>query len=158
MKPVKSSSMNITIPVRKSVSGEFDVAVPSDADRESGKPIGLKVVLVADDSSFSDGVFVSVPIYRNVQVLTEAHSAVLLAGMDKEALIEKIRSSFVNVSSYGAEYKEISVIDMVREAIPSKVNPVNTDCLSLSEAYYVRLVAEALGVSTFSDYSDFVPN
>lgn len=158
LKPVKSSSMNITIPVGKSVSGEFDVAVPSDADRESGKPIGLKVVFVADDSSFSDGVFVSVPIYRNVQVLTEAHSAVLLAGMDKEALIEKIRSSFVNVSSYGAGYKEISVIDMVREAIPSKVNPVNTDCLSLSEAYYVRLVAEALGVSICSDSSDFVPN
>lgn len=158
LKPLKSSSVKINIPAGKSVARDFRVTVPSDANRESGKPIGLKVVFVTDDGGFSDGIFVPVPVYRNAQVLTEAHSAVLLSGMDKEALIKKIRDAFVNVSSYGAEYKEIPIIDMVRDAIPSKVNPSSDNILDMSEAYYIRLVAQKLGVSVESDSPDFIPN
>lgn len=156
--PVKSSSMDITVPAGGSVSRTFNVVVPSDKNRKSGTPIGLKVVFATKEGGFSDGVFVPVPVYKNAQVITEAHSAVLLAGMDKEALIDKIRSAFVNVSSYGAEYQEIAIIDMVRQALPSKVDPANDDCLSLSEAYYVRLVAEKLGIKIESGDKDFITN
>jgi len=98
-------------------------------------------------ANFPYGVFVPVAIYPASQTLTEAHSAVLLAGMDREALLEGIRSAFVNVSAHGAETKEISIIDMVKEAIPTSVNPSRNDILTLSEAYYVRLVAKSLGVA-----------
>lgn len=95
----------------------------------------------------SDGLFLTVPVRPAVQTLTEAHSAVLLAGMDREAVLARLRSSFVNTSGADAEMKEISILDMVREALPSKVEPDGDDVLSLSEAWYVRLVAGSLGVS-----------
>ncbi len=104
---------------------------------------GLKAVFVADDG-YSDGVFVSVPVYAAAQKVTEAHSAVVLPGMDKDAVLERLRGQFVNVSPDGAEYKEISIIDMVREAIPSSAEAKNNDILSLTEAYYIRRVASSL--------------
>ena len=146
--PVKVQSSKTMVPANGNVSASFEVDVP-------GKPseIGLKVVFVADEGS-SDGVFVSVPVYAKAQTLTEAHSAVILPGMDIKEAQEKIRSAFVNVSPYGAEYKEISIIDMVKEAIPDKVDPDGDDVLSLSEAWYVRLVARSLGVDVRSEVSD----
>ncbi len=107
--------------------------------------LGIQASYVAD--GLSDGVFLTVPVRAAVQTLTEAHSAVLLAGMDREALITRLRSSFVNTSGADAEMREISILDMVREALPSKVEPEGDDVLSLSEAWYVRLVAGSLGVS-----------
>lgn len=146
--PVKVSSFKIMVPARASVSHSFEVAVPENAEQE----IGLKAAFVAD--GFSDGLFVSVPVYETSQILTEAHSAVILPGMDKEAELEKIRKAFVNTSYHGAEYKEISIIDMVKEAIPTMVEPESEDVISLSEAYYVRKVAESLGVVVSSELSN----
>ena len=120
-----------------------EVAVP-----ERPGTLEVKVVFVADaaegQSSFSDGVKVSVPVLPAVQTLTEAHSAVLLPGMDKEALLAQIRSQFVNVSSMGAAYREVSIIDMVREALPDKVEPRSENILDLLEALYVRKTLAAL--------------
>ena len=107
--------------------------------------LGIQASYVAE--CVSDGVFLTVPVRAAVQTLTEAHSAVLLAGMDREALVARLRSSFVNTSGADAEMREISILDMVREALPSKVEPDGDDALSLSEAWYVRLVAGSLGVS-----------
>lgn len=156
-KPLKVSKAKISVAPGKTVSKSFKVLVPSEKNRASGFPIGLKAVFADEAGMFSDAVFVKVPVYRNVQTLTEAHSAVLLNGMDKEALIAKIRSAFVNVSSYGAEYKEVSVIDMVKDAIPAKANPSGKNVVALSEAYYIRLVAKSLGVDTLGEGEDFIP-
>jgi hypothetical protein len=104
--------------------------------------IGFKVVFAADD--FSDGVFLPVPVQKPVQTLTEAHSAVLRAGMDRETLLAELRARFVNVPASEATLTETTLLDLVRAAIPSKVDPDGTDVLSLSEAYYVRLIASQI--------------
>ena len=93
---------------------------------------------------FSDAVRVKVPVFPAAQQLTEAHSAVLLSSMDRDALLRELRSRFVNVSPDKAELKEITVLDMVKDAIPSHLEPRGNDVLSLSEAWYVRLMASRL--------------
>ena len=70
--------------------------------------------------------------------------------MDKEALLAQIRSQFVNVSSMGAEYREVSIIDMVREALPDKVEPRSENILDLLEALYVRKTIASLAPRTSS--------
>ena len=102
----------------------------------------LKAVFKASD--FTDAVQVTVPVYPAAQELTEAHSAVLHAGESRETLLKQLRSRFVNMPASAAQLKEISVLDMVRDAIPSHVTPSGKDVLSLSEAWYVRLMASKL--------------
>lgn len=149
--PVKSSSVRLSVPAGGTVSHSFDVKVPS-----APGDMGLKAVFVPDggDLSVSDAVFVSVPVLGDTQVLTESHSAVVLPGVDKEAVLERLRGEFVNVSAAGAEYEEISILDMVRAALPSSAEPDREDALSLSEALYVRKMAESLGVSLERKLSD----
>ncbi len=137
--PIATQTRKITVPAGKSVPVEFAV------DPKGNDLIGLKVVFADNAKTFSDAAFVTVPVYAAEQTLTEAHSAVLLAGMDKDALIARLRSSFTGTSSAGAEYKEIDIRRMILDAIPTKVEPSGKDVLSLTEAYYVRLVAESLG-------------
>ncbi len=138
-KPFATVSKKVTVPARKTVPVEFTV------DPKGHDMLGLKVVFADNAKSFSDAVLVPLPVYEAEQTLTESHSAVLLAGMDKDALIKRIRSAFTGTTSAGAEYKEIDIRQMVLDAIPSKVEPEGKDILSLTEAYYVRRVAEKLG-------------
>jgi hypothetical protein len=93
---------------------------------------------------FSDAVQVTVPVYPAAQVLTEAHSAVLRDAMSREALLAELRSRFVNVPASDATLKEITVLDMVKDAIPSHVEPSADDVLSLSEAWYIGLMASVI--------------
>ena len=107
--------------------------------------LGLKLVFTADgEQSFSDGMFVSVPVRPAQQALTESHSAVLLSGMDKDSLVERLRKEFTNVDGADADVQVISILDMIRDAIPSKVEPAGKDVLSLSEAMYVRELSYSL--------------
>lgn len=107
--------------------------------------LGLKLVFAADgEQSFSDGMFVSVPVRPAEQTLTESHSAVLLSGMDKNSLVERLRKEFTNVDGADANVQVISILDMIRDAIPSKVEPAGKDVLSLSEAMYVRELSYSL--------------
>ena len=121
-----------------------DYEIETDAALLEAGILGIQAVY--ESEGVSDGLFLTVPVRPAVQTLTEAHSAVLLAGMDREAVLARLRSSFVNADGADAEMREISILDMVREAIPSKVDPAGDDVLSLSEAWYVRLVAASLGV------------
>lgn len=139
VEPSSVQRKSLTVPAGASAPASFDITVPKGVDA-----VGLKVVFAAGESS--DGVFVSVPVLPAVQTLTEAHSAVLLSGMDRDALIADLQGRFVNVKPSATDFKEITVLDMVRDAIPDKVNPEGKDVLSLSEAYYIRLVAAKLGV------------
>ncbi|MBQ1865411.1 MAG: hypothetical protein II151_00635, partial [Bacteroidales bacterium] len=136
--PVAVNGYDVVVPAGGNLSRSFDIKVPS----AGAGAIGLKAAFVAD--GFSDGVKVGIPVREAAQEITESHSAVLLPGMDKEALVKGLRDAFVNTSSYGAEYKEISVIDMVRDALPSKVEPESDNVLSLSEAWYVRLLSRQI--------------
>ena len=138
-----TAGKKVTVPAGGSITQMVEVAVP-----ERPGTLEVKVVFEADpvagQPTFSDGVKVGVPVLPAVQTLTEAHSAVLLPGMDKEALLAQIRSQFVNVSSMGAEYREISILDMIREALPDKVEPRSENILDLLEALYVRKTLAAL--------------
>ena len=139
VKPVASQSRKVSVPAGGSAEVEFDVD-PKDYDG-----IGLKVVFADNAKTFSDGVFVSLPVYEAKQTLTEAHSAVLMAGDDKAALVRRLESEFTGTTSRGAEVKEIDIRQMIIDAVPSKVEPKGRDVLSLSEALYVRRMAASLG-------------
>ena len=130
----------VTVPAGCTERHRFPVRVP---DLET---IGFKAVFVADD--FSDAVFVPVPVQKPVQTLTESHSAVLRAGMNREILLAELRVRFVNVMAAQATLTETTILDLVRAAIPDKVDPDGNDVLSLSEAYYVRLLASVIPGST----------
>ena len=133
----REQAVAVTVPAGGTVSHAFPVEVTSE-----GKDVTLTAAFKGD--GFSDAVRVNVPVYRAAQQLTESHSAVLLSGMDREALLAELRSRFVNLPADQAALKEITVLDMVREAIPSHVTPSGNDVLSLSEAWYVQLMASRL--------------
>ncbi len=149
VEPVRTDSVEVDVPAGGAAAAAFDVAVPSGADM-----LGFKVVFVghecasegiaANETLISDGIFVPVPVHPAAQVLTESHSAVLLEGQSADELLEKLRKEFVNVSSVGAEYKEISIRDMLKEAVPDAVEPDSDDAITLSEAFYVNLLAYGL--------------
>ncbi len=147
--------VSVTVPAGKTVTRYF----PVEVTEESVAPEGASAINLATEGGhlsevtltaafrakeFSDAIRVHVPVYAASQQLTEAHSAVLRAGMDREALLADLRARFVNVPGSAATLKDISVLDMVKDAIPSHVDPKNNDVLSLSEAWYVRLMAARL--------------
>ena len=140
VEPVAVQRVDVTVPAGGTESHRFPVRVPAV------ETLGFKAVFAAKD--FSDAVFVPVPVKKPVQALTEAHSAVLRSGMDRESLLADLRARFVNVPASEAALTETTLLDLVRAAIPDKADPAGNDVLSLSEAYYVRLVASRLGVET----------
>lgn len=143
-KPVSVQSLRVKVPAGESLRSLFDVNV-NELIPECGT-LGFKVVFKAENggNSFSDAMFVPVSVYPDTQRLTEAHSAVLLAGVDQDALISRLRKMFVNADGDNAEVKVLSIMDMVRDAVPSKVEPAGNDVLTLSEALYVRRLSDAL--------------
>ena len=147
-RPFASRTRGVTVPAGGSVAVEFEVD-PKDHDE-----LGLKVVFADNAKTFSDGVFVSLPVREARQTLTEAHSAVLTAGADREALVRRLESEFTGTTSKGAEVKEVDIRRMVLDALPSKVEPTGKDVLSLTEALYVRKVAASLGAKVEVEMSD----
>lgn len=147
-RPFASRTRGVTVPAGGSVAVEFEVD-PKDHDE-----LGLKVVFADNAKTFSDGVFVSLPVREARQTLTEAHSAVLTAGADREALVRRLESEFTGTTSKGAEVKEVDIRQMVLDALPSKVEPTGKDVLSLTEALYVRKVAASLGAKVEVKMSD----
>ena len=135
----KVRQVRVEVPAGGTVTEYFPVTCHSELSschsERSEESIVLTASFKADD--FSDAVRVTVPVFPAAQQLTEAHSAVLLPGMDREALLSDLRSRFVNVPASEASLREISVKEMVEAALPSHVEPAGNDVLSLSEAWYV---------------------
>ena len=142
VEPIGVQRVAVTVPAGGTESHRFPVRVPAV------ETLGFKVVFAADE--FSDAVFLPVPVKKPVQTLTEAHSAVLRAGMSRETLLAELRSRFVNVPASEAALTETTLLDLVRAAIPAKVDPEGNDVLSLSEAWYVRLMASVIPGSSSS--------
>ena len=147
-RPFASRTRGVTVPAGGSVAVEFEVD-PKDHDE-----LGLKVVFADNAKTFSDGVFVSLPVREARQTLTEAHSAVLTAGADMDALVRRLESEFTGTTSKDTEVKEVDIRQMVLDALPSKVEPTGKDVLSLTEALYVRKVAASLGAKVEVKMSD----
>ena len=134
---VMEQEVEIVVPAGKSVSVPFEIKAPEGAGE-------LDVKVVFEGDGVSDGVQVTVPVYPASQELMEAHSAVLLHGMSEDELLRSLRERFVNVPSVGAEYSVISVMDMLRDALPLTVEAKGNDVISQSEAMYVNLLAAGL--------------
>ena len=147
--PISSTVKTLSLGPREVLSDELEIEVPDI------KELGIKLTFIADREDYgSDAVFVSVPVYKAVQTITEAHSSILHSGESMEALVAQLRGEFTNGPADDAEVKVISIIDMVREALPDKVEPASENALDLSEALYVRMVAARLGVTSTSSVSD----
>lgn len=140
--PVQVLSRNVRVPAGGSTASGFEIQVPDS--------LGLKVVFAgcmeADGSvvEVSDGVFVTVPVMPDSQTLAESHSMVVKPGDSIQEIRSMLGERFVNVSSAGAEYAEVSLMDMLRESIPSVAEPEYMDLISLSEAMYADFMAYGL--------------
>ncbi len=149
VKPLKAESADVEVPAGGSVPVGFEIDVPGLVDS-----LGFKAVFVGHECAsegiavhdvlVSDGMFVPVPVRPAAQVLTESHSAVLLGGGSADELVSRLRDEFVNVSSAGAEYSEISIMDMIYEALPVAYESGSEDAVSLSEAMFVNFLAADL--------------
>ena len=155
-KVIAAESLSVTVPARGSVAENLEFRVPEGQDA-----LGIKAVFVPDgtaeqqaaagkaaagqaglDAAAGDAMFVSVPVFRPEQTLTEAHSAVLLAGADRAALERSLRGMFVNIDGAGAELREISILDMLREAIPEEIEPRSENAIDLARAIYASALAD----------------
>jgi hypothetical protein len=146
---VASDEQEVTVPAGEAVPVPIEISVPEGVG-------SLEFKVTFEGTSVSDGVRVTVPVYPASQVLTEAHSAVLLDGMAEEDLLRSLRGKFVNGSSAGAEYSAVSVMDMLREALPLTVEAEGKDVISQSEAMYVNLLAAGLQSSEGNQVREYV--
>lgn len=132
----------VSVPAGSTVSAEFAVDVPEGIDA-----LPLKVVFLEKSGAFSDAVALNIPVKAAVQTLTEAHSEVYLSGADKDAIVARLRSQFVNTSSYGAEYHEVRISQMLEDMLASYngVRQGGTQTsLDLSERICAAYMYEAL--------------
>lgn len=134
-------------------SGEESISIPAGgvrtfdcaAEVPATETLGLLCSVSPDGGeSGDDAVFVTVPVERPVQTLREAHSALLLSGQDKTALMDSLRSCFVNVPKEGLKISEISIKDMLLAAIPERVEPKGDNIVALSEALYASCLSGKL--------------
>ena len=119
---------------------------------EGVSTLGVLVNFVSDfEADGSDALFVTIPVYKPEQTLTEAHSALLRKASDRERTIEDLREMFVNIDAETLPVQERSILDMIHEAIPDMVEPRGKDALSLTEAWYANVLARKLGADGLSE-------
>ena len=142
-KVLSSVALTVTVPSGGSCSVDVPFTAPAGL-----QTLGVKLTFVPDGIlNGSDGVFVTVPVAPAVQTLSEAHSAVLLSGMDRTALEKELRAAFVNIPGSAASLREIAIIDMIREALPEAIEPRCDNAIALSSALYAAALCDSLGVS-----------
>lgn len=135
----RTSSENFCIDVTEDVLGLsyrilFD-GTPGGMSREGQE---------GHDASCSDGVAGEIPVFPSRQRIVESHSAVLLPGMDRDSLYADLAGRFVNVQGHGAEYKEMPLLDMLYDAVPSAISVSGTDAVSLAKTLYACRLSEWL--------------
>lgn len=115
--------------------------------------LGLLASFTPDaEGSGSDAVFVSIPVYPAAQTIMESHSALFKAGMDRDSLIRVLRGKFVNADGSAASAGEISILQMLKDAVPALTVPSSDDALSLSEALYADwLLTKIPGADRMTD-------
>ncbi|MCR5352252.1 MAG: hypothetical protein K6E35_07160 [Bacteroidales bacterium] len=136
---ISTQEQAVTVPAGGSADFSCALSAPAIDD------LGLLVSFVADKADYgSDAVFVTLPVRPAAQTVTEAHSALMLSWMDREALLTALRGQFVNVPGTQATLREISILDMIREAIPEKVLPASDNLLDQAEALFANVLIDRL--------------
>ncbi|MCQ2137992.1 MAG: hypothetical protein MJY60_04735 [Bacteroidales bacterium] len=127
---------------------EYELTVPQGIDSLGIKLSFIPQVTEEDGNNAADAIFVSVPVYPASQTITESHSALALSGADKDAIIAQLRTMFVNGPAKDAQFKEISIHDMLLEALPREVDTAAVNAVTLSGsinvAYSLDMPYEAL--------------
>lgn len=140
---LSSCSERVALKGKGSYSTKFGVEVPVGVDS-----VEIVAKFVADQDSdgrvYSDAVKVTIPVKKRVQSLVEAYSKVLLSGTDREAALKDLLASFVNTSSEGASVKDITIRDMVADAVSQRKEPKSDNAISVVDALYCNILAQAL--------------
>lgn len=145
-KIIASSSKTVSIAAHGRIEHNCEIIVPQlkgagYAGMRAGKADQISVTasfIASDSSNCSDAVKVGIPIYLQAQKVKESHSALLLAGADQEALISELRTRFVNLPAASAKMQEISIRQMLQDAIPERLSASSDDALSLSDVLYAE--------------------
>lgn len=137
---IGGAEKDVTLEGTGSAGHDFLIEVPAV------KELGVRLSFIsASDEHGSDAVLARIPVFTAAQKITETHSSLLHAGDSKETVIGTLRAQFVNGSGADAAVREISILDMVREAVPSRVEPASQNVLDLTEALFVRGLSIAAG-------------
>lgn len=139
-------SENVTVPAGGEIlcshEMRFDEAGTAD----------IKISFIPDDrSQAGDAIMIHIPVAKAAQTITEAHSALFKPGMSRDDIIKSLRKQFVNHNGKEADLREISILDLVKEAVPAQIGDADSDtyspdAISLSRSLYARMLCEELGV------------
>lgn len=144
---ISGEGKEVTIPAHGSGTFDFSIVCP-----EGITNLGVLASFETDGGEYgSDAVFVRIPVKKAFQTITEAHSAVCVEGAGKDALIERLRGQFTGVSGQEAEIKEISILRMLTDAVPDRIEPASDNAISLSEALLSDHLLEKLGVGRMTE-------
>ena len=142
---VNGISQDVMVPAKGSISKDIEL-------KAKGEKLDIKAVFRPESGSFgSDGVLVSVPVKKAEQSITEAHSAVLLAGEDKAALEARLRAMFENVDGSVPSLEEIDIRKMLFDAIPEELEIPCDNAISISRTLYAWSLCKQMGASPFFD-------
>ncbi|MBR5703794.1 MAG: hypothetical protein IKX45_06040 [Bacteroidales bacterium] len=147
---LRTASCEMLVPAKASATQDFVMEVPAVAN------LGIKAMFIPEGDFGSDGIFVCVPVKKAVQTLTEAHSAVLLSGDDKAALEKKLRAMFENVEGSVPALEEIDIRQMLRDALPSELEPRCDNAISLARAIYAYELCRRLNLEPKFDRDEAV--
>lgn len=140
-KLLSSRSYKVNVMLGEAAVVDCPIDVPAGLEE-----IGILATFTANDKkNGSDAVLVSVPVLEGMQHLTESHSAILLASADRKALIDSLRKRFVNVKGSAATVREISIRQMLAEAVPTLIRPTSDNVIALSDALLADMMASSLG-------------
>lgn len=132
----------INVPARQSAQVQFALDIPDGMER-----LEVKLVFTDSTGTISDALAFAVPVQGRMQTLTESHSAVCLAGGNRDAIVAELRKQFVNTSSNGAQYSEVSISDMLQQMLSSYKGVGSGDAcnsLDLSQDICVAAMYDAL--------------
>lgn len=145
-KTLSGNGMDVTVPAGGSVKFSFGTDCP-----EGIGFLGVLADFIPDDSGYgSDAVFISIPVRKASQTITEAHSAILFAGASRDNLISSLRSMFTELPGEEAAVREISILGMLMDAIPENIDVRSDNVLSLASALYSDSMLRKLGVGRLS--------
>lgn len=144
---ISGEGKEVTIPAHGSAGYDFSIVCHEDIST-----LGVLASFDSEGGGYgSDAVFVRIPVRKACQTITEAHSAVLFEGADKEALVDRLRGQFTGISGQEAVVREISILRMLTDAVPDRIEPASDNAISLSEALLSDHLLGKLGVGRMTE-------
>lgn len=142
-KVVDVTESRITIDTGRQYSKTLLVVVPDNCSlSQSGRALAV-TARFEEDGGLGDAVKSEIDLYPDTRKIREAYSKVLPVSGDFDAAVADLKSRFVNVKPQG-DPEVVSLIDLIREAVPAHVEVKGRDVLSLTESYYSMVLAATL--------------